>query len=220
MRTAAAVLSSVLLCASSSWAFMPAKPLSTVARSSRSSALRMSVAGLDELGAGESAPLGFFDPLGLSKGKDAATMKKWREAELKHGRVAMLAAVGMTIQEQFHPFFGLGDVDVGGAFQHFQEVEAVAPRFAALLVFVIGFIEGNQILTAWQPSEDVKPGEVAGLRPDYLTGDFGLDPLGVTKDPEAFKEMRTKELNNGRLAMIAVLGIWAEELLGKITEIV
>jgi hypothetical protein len=37
-------------------------------------------------------------------------------------------------------------------------VEAVAPRFAALLVFVIGFIEGNQILTAWQPSEDVKPG--------------------------------------------------------------
>jgi hypothetical protein len=39
-------------------------------------------------------------------------MKKWREAELKHGRVAMLAAVGMTIQEQFHPFFGLGDVDV------------------------------------------------------------------------------------------------------------
>jgi hypothetical protein len=62
--------------------------------------------------------------------------------------------------------------------------------------------------------------EVAGLRPDYLTGDFGLDPLGVTKDPEAFKEMRTKELNNGRLAMIAVLGIWAEELLGKITEIV
>jgi hypothetical protein len=31
---------------------------------------------------------------------------------------------------------------------------------------------------------------------------------------------RTKELNNGRLAMIACLGMWVEELLGKVQEIV
>jgi hypothetical protein len=36
---------------------------------------------------GDIAPTGFFDPLGLSKGKDAITLKMYREAELKHGRV-------------------------------------------------------------------------------------------------------------------------------------
>jgi hypothetical protein len=44
--------------------------------------------------AGEVAPTGFFDPAGLSNGKDAATLKQWREAEIKHGRAAMLAAAG------------------------------------------------------------------------------------------------------------------------------
>jgi len=39
---------------------------------------------------GSSAPLGFFDPLGLSKGADAAKLNKYRESELKHGRVAMV----------------------------------------------------------------------------------------------------------------------------------
>ena len=32
---------------------------------------------------GDLAPTGFFDPLGLSNGKDLATLKQWREAELK-----------------------------------------------------------------------------------------------------------------------------------------
>lgn len=43
--------------------------------------------------AGATAPFGYFDPLGLSKGKDIKTLKKWRESELKHGRIAMLATV-------------------------------------------------------------------------------------------------------------------------------
>ena len=35
---------------------------------------------------GSSAPLGFFDPLGFSKGASAATLTKYRESELKHGK--------------------------------------------------------------------------------------------------------------------------------------
>lgn len=46
--------------------------------------------------AGATAPFGYFDPLGLSKGKDVKTLKKWRESELKHGRIAMLATVRPT----------------------------------------------------------------------------------------------------------------------------
>lgn len=43
---------------------------------------------------GSLAPIGFFDPLGYSKDKSQSEMKKVREAELKHGRVSMLAFLG------------------------------------------------------------------------------------------------------------------------------
>lgn len=39
---------------------------------------------------GDSLPLGFFDPLGFTKGASAATLTKYRESELKHGRTAMV----------------------------------------------------------------------------------------------------------------------------------
>jgi hypothetical protein len=47
---------------------------------------------------GASAPVGEWDPAGLSKGKDAETMAWYRAAEIKHGRVCMLAAVGILVQ--------------------------------------------------------------------------------------------------------------------------
>ena len=50
-------------------------------------------------------PVGFFDPLGLSQGKSDAEMKKIREAELKHGRLAMLASLGFLVAESFNPLF-------------------------------------------------------------------------------------------------------------------
>lgn len=43
--------------------------------------------------------LQIFDPLGLSDGADPSDIKKWREAEIKHGRVAMLAALGVLVAE-------------------------------------------------------------------------------------------------------------------------
>lgn len=46
---------------------------------------------------GASAPLGFFDPLGLAKCSEE-TLNTYREAELKHGRTAMLAVVGFLTQ--------------------------------------------------------------------------------------------------------------------------
>ena len=41
---------------------------------------------------------GFFDPLKLSVGKDDATLGWYRAAELKHGRVSMLATLGVIFQ--------------------------------------------------------------------------------------------------------------------------
>merc|ERR1719159_952277 len=53
--------------------------------------------------AGVTAPLGFFDPAGFSKNGNIAV---YRSAELKHGRVCMLAVLGTVVTEGgFHPFF-------------------------------------------------------------------------------------------------------------------
>ena len=45
------------------------------------------------------------------------------------------------------------------------------------------------------------------LNEDYYPGDVGFDPLGLKPtDPAEFAEMQTKELQNGRLAMLAAVG--------------
>ena len=55
---------------------------------------------------GITPPVGFFDPLGLSAGKSEATMKYYRESELKHGRVAMAACLGWYLNAGgVHPAF-------------------------------------------------------------------------------------------------------------------
>merc|ERR1712061_426102 len=43
---------------------------------------------------GVQAPVGFWDPMGLSKDGDAAAFRRRRVTELKHGRVSMLACLG------------------------------------------------------------------------------------------------------------------------------
>merc|ERR1719504_438894 len=54
---------------------------------------------------------------------------------------------------------------------------------------------------------------VWSIRADHESGDLGFDPLGLKPtDPAELKEMQTKELNNGRLAMIAAAGMIAQEL--------
>merc|ERR1719472_551037 len=50
-----------------------------------------------------------FDPYGFLKGKSKLEVYRYRECELTHGRVGMLAAVGFIVQENFHPLFsGVG----------------------------------------------------------------------------------------------------------------
>merc|ERR1711933_82189 len=56
--------------------------------------------------AGVTGPMGFFDPLGFSTKASDGRLFFFREAELKHGRVCMLASLGIFVAEQWHPFFG------------------------------------------------------------------------------------------------------------------
>merc|ERR1712039_151540 len=50
------------------------------------------------------------------------------------------------------------------------------------------------------------------IKSDHVAGDYGFDPLGLKPtDPAELYDMQTKELNNGRLAMIAIAGMVAQE---------
>uniref|UniRef100_A0A7R9U0X8 Plastid light harvesting protein n=2 Tax=Pinguiococcus pyrenoidosus TaxID=172671 RepID=A0A7R9U0X8_9STRA len=162
---------------------------------------------------GSSSPFPGFDPLGLSTDLDDMTLKKYQEAELKHGRIAMLAALGILVQESFHPLFG-GAIS-GPAIFEFQQVDNVYPLFWVAFGTAVAFVEGTTINQGWESIRETKArgADVAGLKEDYTPGDIGFDPLGLCpKDEAGFAEMRTKELNHCRLAMIGVAGMVAQEL--------
>jgi len=160
---------------------------------------------------GDLAPTGYFDPLGLSTGKDAATLKQWREAEIKHGRVCMLAAVGLLTQEILKNPIGID----GPAIRHLDLLDEKFPEFGEIFILLCAFIEGWSIVNKWEPREVTKSlKRAARLRDDSEPGDLGWDPLGwYPSDPTEQAIIKTKELQNGRLAMLAVAGIAAQELL-------
>merc|ERR1719428_2452437 len=155
--------------------------------------------------AGITEPLGFWDPLGFSEGKADGRLRFYREVELKHGRVAMLAALGFLVGEQFHPLFG-GDIDVPGimAFQ-----QTPLQSFWGLVVLAIAIAEVYSVFSFNSPLG----GEPWSIRSDHQAGDFDFDPFDLKpSDSKEFNDMQTKELNNGRLAMIGVAGMIAQEL--------
>ena len=154
---------------------------------------------------GISGPLGFFDPMGFSKDASEGKIRFYREVELKHARVAMLAALGFPLAEQFHPLFG-GSIDVP-SYIAFQETPL--QTFWPAVMFLLSIIEVFSVFTFNSPFG----GELWSIRSDYASGDLGFDPMGLKPTNAAeFKEMQTKELNNGRLAMIAIAGMVGQEL--------
>ena len=150
-------------------------------------------------------PLGFFDPLNFCEDASEGKIKFYREVELKHGRVAMLAALGFLVGEQFHPLWG-GAIDVP-SYIAFQETPL--QTFWPAVVLVISVLEVFSVFSFNTPFG----GEKWSIRSDYENGDLGFDPLGLKPEsPAELKEMQTKELNNGRLAMIGIAGMVVQEL--------
>merc|ERR1739848_901707 len=160
--------------------------------------------------AGISGPMGYFDPLGFSTQVSTGKLLFYREVELKHGRVAMLASLGLLVGEQFHPLFG-GNIDVPGIFA-FQQTPL--ETFWPAVVAAIAIPEIYSVFSFENPAEqNPLTGEYWKMKDDHEPGDLGFDPLGLKpKDPKELKDMQNKELNNGRLAMIAAAGMIAQEL--------
>jgi len=156
---------------------------------------------------GAVAPLGFFDPLGFTKDMELLGVKRFREAEIMHGRVAMMATLGYIIGEST-PSITYG-MDV-----HHTIANNQLPEIAGTVIFpfflAINIAEALRANTGW-----VEPGvgSFFTLRESYYPGDIGFDPLGLKPtDGKEFAKMQTKELSNGRLAMLAAAGMCVQEL--------
>jgi hypothetical protein len=156
------------------------------------------------------APLGFFDPLGFSAEVSQGKLLFYREVELKHGRVCMLAALGILVAEQFHPLFG-GNIDVP-AYIAFQETPL--EKFWVAVAIAITIPEIQSIKAYKEPVGDGS--DYWTIKEDRVPGDLGFDPLGLKPtDPAALLELQNKEILNGRLAMISTAGMIAQELVTK-----
>jgi len=115
-----------------------------------------------------------------------------REAELKHGRLAMVASILLPVSEQFSDNLGI----------HFFQDH---PEFVGVGLSFMFISEFSSMIRGWE-NPLVKP---FALKGDYQPGDFGLT-FGV--NDESIGDQMDKELNNGRLAMIGILGMMAQEL--------
>lgn len=135
-----------------------------------------------------------FDPLGFS---DYFDMKWLREAEIKHGRVSMLATLGFVLQQFLPAIPGYVHCDD-------SNLAPTAVGISAMLQIV--FYAG--ILEFW-----TNKGKVTMLDmfedDDRVPGALGFDPMGlaVGKSQEEMEVMQLKEIKNGRLAMLAIGGM-------------
>jgi light-harvesting complex I chlorophyll a/b binding protein 1 len=154
----------------------------------------------NELGA--TLPLKYFDPLGMSKDGDQDAFRRRRTAEIKNGRVAMWACMGYIAPEYSRwpgycsPSQDIKFSDLPNGIAALYKVPAEG--WAQIAIF-IGFLE----LFPMRQEKDRIPGDVPGF------GRFGL-PLPSRADPEKTKRSLEAELNNGRLAMLAITGMVAQ----------
>jgi len=146
-----------------------------------------------------------WDPMGFSElykisgnNPDVAWL---REAELKHGRMSMMAIVGIMIQES-----GIHDPYWAPAESTWYDAPTQVPALAwGGLLVTIGLIEG----TYAEGLYDLWNGQTDKREP----GDYGWGKKYLSKDPKAADKMRLRELKNGRLAMMAFIGVASNHFL-------
>jgi len=134
-----------------------------------------------------------FDPLGFT---EILPLAWYREAELKHCRVCMLAVVGFAFTDFYHlPGFDYSTLEAHDA--------CVASGAMSQLLLWIGLLELFSAISIDQMLRG------SGREP----GDYGFDPLGFATDPAKKEQLQMKELANGRLAMFAIGGFLTQSVL-------
>ncbi|XP_050235428.1 chlorophyll a-b binding protein 7, chloroplastic isoform X1 [Mercurialis annua] len=165
-----------------------------------------------------------FDVAGL--GTDSVAFQRYFNFEILHARWAMLAALGALVPEV---------LDLSGAF-HFIEPVWWRVGYSKLKGDTLDYLgipglhfagsQGVIVIAICQVLLMVGPEYarycgIEALEPlgIYLPGDINypggalFDPLNLSSDPVAFEELKVKEIKNGRLAMVAWLGFYAQAAL-------
>eukprot|EP00612_Vaucheria_litorea_P005118 CAMPEP_0171461564 /NCGR_PEP_ID=MMETSP0945-20130129/5959_1 /TAXON_ID=109269 /ORGANISM="Vaucheria litorea, Strain CCMP2940" /LENGTH=179 /DNA_ID=CAMNT_0011987931 /DNA_START=213 /DNA_END=752 /DNA_ORIENTATION=- len=159
---------------------------------------------------GQDSPI--FDPLGLASKATDDELMRYQEAEIKHGRIAMLATAGALMQEKHHPIFP-ESMNVGPAIDHLGLVLNEYSWVFILMVIAASAHEFENSNKIYKPATNTR-GLYSEFIDDRIPGSLNFDPFDLAKsmEPDKYNAMRTKEINNGRLAMIAVAGIVGQEL--------
>lgn len=154
-----------------------------------------------------------FDPLGL--GEDPKSLKWYVQAELVHSRFAMAGVAGILVTDLLR-VSGMMNLPV------WYEAGATKFQFAStrtlfiVQLLLMGFVETKRYMDFVSPGSQAKDGSFfgieasfQGLEPGYPGGPV-LNPLGLAKDIKSAHEWKLKEIKNGRLAMVAMLGIFVQ----------
>jgi len=171
--------------------------------------------------------LKFYDPLELAsstiwENSNDASIGFLRQAEIKHGRVAMAAFVGYIVQANGIHFPWPTSFD-GSPFPYAagsppEQWDALTDAAKWQIILFVGFLE-------WYSESQgthYMRGGVPGKYPDFVVDDspvphpmyFNLfDPFGFSKNRSAEDKASglIKEINNGRLAMIGIVGFIAAQ---------
>ena len=163
-----------------------------------------------ELGA--QPPLGLYDPLGLLDDADQERFDRLRYVEIKHGRISMLAFLGQITTRA--GYYLPGNIDSAGT-----SFDSIPNGWAAVnaipqagLLQIVAFVGALELFVMKDVTGEA---EFVG---DFRNGalDFGWD----TFDEETKLSKRGIELNNGRAAMMGILGLMVHEQLGGSVPIV
>ena len=169
---------------------------------------------------GAQVPLGFFDPTESCGGnptnaspEEVAEFERKRWVELKHGRVAMLAVVGYLVTYAGVRFPGAEDIPAG-----FAALDAIPGMVWAQAFATWALMEAANQDQFKAPWGTIDGGESkAEFKGDFRNQfiDFGWD-----NQSDAWKRgKRTVELNQGRAAMMGILGLMVHDKLGNVEAI-